>query len=127
MEKAFLRLEIKVMKLGDFEDVVYGALMIGHIRASSDSNVVHVDSDSRAERFVLEDDVTVDVVHHCLECRWRIGESEIHDRRLKKSVSGFERCLLFISFANAYIVVSPSNVKFCIDVCVTEVADEVRD
>ena len=74
---------------------------------------------------MLENDVVVDVVHHCLKCCWRIGESEVHDRRLEKSISGFKRCLLFISFANAYIVVPPSNIKFCVDVCVAEVTDKV--
>ncbi len=70
MEKALLRFEIEVMELGDFEDVVDGMLMIFHVCASGDPNVVHVDSDSRAEGFMLENDVAIDVVHHGLESCW---------------------------------------------------------
>ncbi len=127
MEEAFFRFEVEVVKLGDFEDVMYCALMVGHICTGGDSNVVHVDSDSRTKTFMFENDIAVNVIHHHLECRWRIGESEVHDRRLKKSVSGFECCLLFVSFPNAYIVVPPANIKFRVDVCVTEVTDEVHN
>ena len=101
--------------------------MVRYVCAGSDPNIVHVDSDSHAERFMFEDDVAIDVIHHRLECCWRIGESKVHDRRLKKSVSGFKRCLLFVSFANAYVVIPPANIELRVDVCVAEVADEVRN
>ena len=127
MEKAFFWFEVEVMKLGDFEDVVDGVSMIVHGRAGGDPNVVHVDSDSRAEGFMLENDVAIDVVHHGLEGRWRIGESKIHNRRFEKSISGFKCCFLFIPFADTYIVVPPSDVKLCVDVCVTEIADEIHN
>ncbi len=103
------------------------ASVIVHICLGGDSNVVHVNLDSCTERFMLENGVAIDEVHHSLEGRWRIGESKVHDRRFEKSISGFECSLLLISLTNAYIVVSPSNVKLCVDVHVTEVADEVRD
>ena len=127
MEEAFFRFEVEVVKLGDFEDVMYCALMVGHICTGGDSNVVHVNSDSRTERFVFEDGVVVNIVHHCLERCWRIGESEIHDRRFEKSISGFKRCLLFISFANTYVIIPPSNVKFCVYVCVAEITDKIHN
>ncbi len=70
MEKAFFGFEIEVVKLGDFEDVVDRVLMIVHVCMGGDSNVVHVDSNSCTEGFVLENGVTIDVVHHGLEGRW---------------------------------------------------------
>ena len=127
MEEAFLRFEIEIMKLSDFEDVVYGTLMIRQICTGSDPDVVHVDPDRCTQRLMFEDDVTVNVVHHRLKRCWRVGESEVHDSRFEKSVSGFKCCFLFISFVNAYVVVPPSNIKFRVNVCVAEVADEIRD
>src|SRR6266702_1927952 len=115
------------MELRDFKDVVYSTLMVGYICASGDPNVVHVNSASRSKTFMFEDDVTIDVVHHRLERCWRIGESKVHNCRFEESVSGFKGCLLLIPFTDSYIVVSPANVELRIDVCVTEVSDEVRD
>ena len=126
MEKAFFWFEVKVVKLGNFEDVVDCALMIVHVCAGGNSNVVHVNSDSCAEGFVLENDVAINVVHHGLEGRWRIGESEVHNRRFEKSISGFKCCFLLVSFADAYIVVPPSDVKLCVDMCVAEIVDKIR-
>src|SRR6266702_3306230 len=125
MEEALFRLEIEVVELGNFEDVVDCVAMIFDVCTRGNPNVVHINSDGRAERFVLEDHVTIYVVHHGLEGCWGIGESEIHDCRLEKSVSGFECGFLFVSFADAYIIVSPSDVKLCVYMCIAEVADEV--
>src|SRR6266702_3765472 len=127
MKEAFLRFKVEVMELGDFEDVVDCASVIIQVCMGGDSNVVHVDMDSRTEGLMLENDVVIDVVHHGLEGHWQVGECKVHDRRFEKSISGFKRCLLFVSFTNAYVVVPPSNVELCVDVCVTEIADEVRD
>src|SRR6266702_2074811 len=110
MEQAFLRFEVKVVELGNFEDVVNCVLMISHVGTSGDSDVVHVDSDGCTEWFVFENDVSVYVVHHGLEGRWRISESEVHDCRCEKSVSGFKCCFLLVSFTDANVVVPPSDV-----------------
>src|SRR6266702_547156 len=127
MEEAFLQFEVEVMKLGYLKDVVDRVPVIVQICLGRDSNVVHVDPNSCAKGFMFEDDVTVDVVHHGLEGRWRIGESEIHDRGFEKSISGFERCFLLVSLANAYIVVPPSNIELHIDVCIAEIVDKICD
>ena len=127
MEKTFLRFEIEVVQLGDFENIMDCALMIGHICTGGDSNVVHIDSNSRAEGFVFEDSVTVNVVHHSLEGCWRISESEIHDCRFEKPVSGFERCFPFISLADPDIVIPPSDVELRVNMRVAKIADEICD
>ncbi|SRR6266702_1410610 len=74
---------------------------------------------------MLEDNVVIDVVHHGLERCWRVGESEIHDCRFKKSVSRFKCRFWFISLTDAHIIVAPSDVEFGVYMCITEVSDEV--
>ncbi len=34
---------------------------------------------------------------------------------------------MFITFSDAYIVVSPSYIQFGVDMCVAQIADEVRN
>src|SRR6266571_2060484 len=95
--------------------------------AGGDTNIIHIDMDGGSERFMFENGVVVDVVHHGLERRWRIGKPKIHNRGFKKSISCFERGLLLVSFTNTYVIVSPSYVEFGIDICIAEIADEVCD
>src|SRR6266702_4749936 len=127
MEETFLRLKVEVMEMGHMENVRDCASMVIKIGAGGDTDVVHVDTDSGPQRFMFGDDFTVDVVHHGLEGRWRVCESEIHDCGFEKTVSGFECCLLFIAFTDADIVIPPSDIDLCVYVCVAEVADEIRD
>src|SRR6266702_861047 len=70
MEKTFLWFEVQVVELGDFEDVVYCTLVIVYVCAGGDADIVHVNSDSRPEWLVLENDVSIYVVHHGLEGCW---------------------------------------------------------
>ncbi len=70
MEKTFLRFEIEIMKLGNLEDVVDRMSMVIYVSAGGDSNVIHINSDGGTERFMLEDNIAIDVVHHGLECCW---------------------------------------------------------
>jgi|SRR6266702_5758802 len=127
MEKTFFWLEVKIMKLSNFEDIINGTPVVVEVGTSGDANVVHIDADCGAKGFVFEDNVPVDEVHHGLKGRWQISEPKIHDGWFKKSVSGFECCFLFVSFADSYVVVAPSNVKFGIYMCVAEILNEVRD
>ncbi|SRR6266702_1023134 len=115
------------MKLSDFEDIIDGQFVVFKIDTSGNPNIVHVDLDSCSLRFVFENYVPVYVVHHCLECCWQVGESEIHDCWFKKAISGFECHLLFVALLNTYIVVSPSDIKFCVYMCVAQVLDEISN
>src|SRR6266702_4829801 len=118
MEKALFRFEVEIMKLCDAENIVNGVLMVSEVGTGSNTNVVHVYADRRTERFVFENDVTVDKVHHSLKRRQRIGESKIHHCRFEKSISGFKRIFLLVSFVDPYVIVTPSYVEFGIDVCI---------
>src|SRR6266702_1922455 len=127
MEEALLRFEVQIVELRHLENIVDGTTMVVEISTGGDTDIIHVDANGGTERFVLEDGVTIDEVHHSLECRWRIGKSEIHDRGFEKAISGFKRSLRFVSFTDAYIVVSPADIELRIDVCVAEVANKVCD
>ncbi len=70
MEKTFFWFEVEVVELSNFEDVVDCVLVIAHVCAGGNSDIVHVDSDSCAEWFVFEDDIPIYVVHHGLEGCW---------------------------------------------------------
>ncbi|EGN91456.1 hypothetical protein SERLA73DRAFT_67371, partial [Serpula lacrymans var. lacrymans S7.3] len=50
------------------------------------------------------------VVHHGLEGRWRVGKSEKHDKGFKQAAIGPESGLVFVSFLDSDVVVSPSYV-----------------
>ncbi len=93
--------------------------VILEVGAIGDTDIIHVDADCCPQRLMFENDVLIDVVHHGLERRWQIGESKIHDCRFKKSVSGFKRRFLLVSFMDTYVIVPPSHVEFGVDVCVT--------
>src|SRR6266702_286420 len=101
--------------------------MVGEISVGGDADVGHVDADGGPKWFMLEDDVVVDVVHHGLEGRWRVCKSEIHNRGFEKTVSGFQCCFLLVTFVDAHIVIPPSDVELCINVCIAEVANEICD
>ena len=76
---------------------------------------------------MFEDDVTIDEVHHRLEGRWGVGETEIHYCRFEKPISGFKSCLVFVPVTNAYVVVPPSYVKFRVDMRVAQITYEIRN
>ncbi len=127
MKEAFLQFEVEVVKVHHFEDIVNCATVIIKISASCDTDIVHVYANSGTKWFVFEDNVTVYEVHHGLKGCWRIGKSEIHDCRFEEAVSGFERCLLFVSLTNAYVIIPPSDVELRVEMCIAEIADEIRD
>src|SRR6266702_4928106 len=115
------------MKLGNCKNIVNCASVVieGSVRGNSD--IVHIDTDCCSKGFMFENDILVDIVHHGLEHRWRVGESEIHDCWFEKSVSGLKRCCLLVSFTDPHVIISPSDVKLRVYVGVTEVSNEVCD
>ena len=127
MERAFFWFEVEVVIECDLEYVTNCGGMFFHVGACRDANVIHVYSYGSPLKFMLEDGVSEDIVHHGLEHRWGIGESKVHDCGFKETVPCLERCLSFVSFLNSYVVVSPLNIQFCVDVGITEVSYKVGD
>ncbi len=70
MECAFLWFEIKVMVLCNVKDIMNCQDMSCNVGLHGDSDIIHVDMDHHSELFMLENNITVDVVHHSLECGW---------------------------------------------------------
>jgi len=127
VKEAFFWFEIEVVELGNFEDIMNGMSVVIEGGASGNADVIHVNADCHSKGFMFEDDVAVYIVHHGLKRCWGVGESKIHDGGFEESVSGFECGFLLIPFVNPYIVITPSDVKLRVYVCVTEVSNEVHD
>ena len=72
-----------------------------------DQDVIHIDGQPVFAQFFCEYGV-----HHSLECSGGIRESEEHDSRFEQALIGDEGCLPFVSFFDAYVIVSPAYVEF---------------
>ncbi|KAG5353135.1 hypothetical protein C0989_009979 [Termitomyces sp. Mn162] len=81
----------------------------------------------RYTHYALCNEVPEDVIHHCLEGGWAVGESEEHNKRFKQSPVGLEGSLLFIFLLDMHIVVAPPDVQFSEVLHAPEVIDELRD
>ena len=68
-----------------------------------------------------------DVVHHSLEGGRTVGYSEEHYERFKEAVVGVEGCFPFISRLDAYVVETPSDIKFCEVLGSVELGDKFGD
>src|SRR6266702_164513 len=106
---------------------MYCVVVICQVGTCGDTDVVHVNSYCGPERFMFENDVTIDEVHHRLESCWGVGETEIHHGGFKESISGFKGCFVFVPFANTDVIVPPSYIKFCIDVGIAQIAYKIGD
>jgi hypothetical protein len=68
-----------------------------------------------------------DVVHEGLECGWQITEAEVHHRWLEQSTSCFEHGFVFVSFSDAYVVVSLADIELGEYDGSAKVANEISD
>ncbi len=127
MERAFLQLKVEVMVERNLKYVTNGCYVSFDISTCCNADVVHVYSYSSPLKFVFEDGVLEDIVHHGLKSCRRVGESEVHDCGFEETIPRFECCFPLVSFLDSYVVVSPSNIQLCVDVGITEVSYEVRD
>ena len=117
MEDAFFGFEIQVMVGCKLQNVSDGCHVSVHRSASGYSNIIHVDTDCSTKEFMLSYEGCENVVHHGLESCGGVCEAEKHDEGFVKSVACFERCFVLVAFFDTYVVVSPSNVQFSVDVC----------
>ncbi len=58
---------------------------------------------------------------------WGFRHVSVMSQVSKEKMKRVRIVTLFIPLTNSYIVVAPSDVEFCIYVCVTEISDEVRN
>ncbi|KAG5350870.1 hypothetical protein C0989_008950 [Termitomyces sp. Mn162] len=102
LELALLQFEVELVLAETFQDKVY-------------------------THYTLCNEVPEDVVHHCLEGGWAIGESKEHNKRFKQSLVGLEGGLPFVSLLDMHIVVAPPDVQFSEVLHTLEVVDELGD
>src|SRR5258708_40206751 len=72
-----------------------------------DGQVVHIDGKPSLCYLFAEYSV-----HHHLKGCWGVGEPKEHDRWFKESLRSKECRFRFVTWFDAYVVVSPSNVEF---------------
>jgi len=65
------------------------------------------------------------VVHKGLGCSRNIRKSHWHDQELEGAISCSEGCLPLLASCDANIVVASVEVKLSVDLCTTELVEEV--
>src|SRR3981189_1733339 len=75
-------------------------------RRRKDKNVVEIDGDD-----TLGDKVLEDLVHHRLEGRRAVGQSEVHHERFEQTAISSERRFPFIAFFYPHVVIPPADVE----------------
>ena len=76
---------------------------------------------------VCVDEVLEDGVHKGLEGCGSVAKAEGHDCGFKKALFALEGGFPFVALFDANVVVSPSDVEFCIVAGALEFVDEVGD
>ncbi|KAG6875211.1 hypothetical protein C0993_010336 [Termitomyces sp. T159_Od127] len=121
LKLALLWFEVELMLAEAFQDLMCNPVVLLKC-VSVDEDVVKIYA-----HYTLRDEVLEDVIHHCLESGWTVGESEEHDEGFKQSTIGPEGSLPLVSFLNAHIVVAPPDVQFGEVPHPPEVIDELGD
>src|SRR6266581_8363032 len=96
--------------------------MVCQIGTRSDTDVVHIDPYRSSKQLMFEDSVAINEIHHCLEGCRGIGKTEVHYRWFEEPISSFKGCFVFVAFTNTNIVISPSYVELCVNVCVAQIS-----
>ena len=72
-----------------------------------DAQIIHVDL-----KPFLQDHISEDMIHECLECWRSIAETEKLDCGFIEAEGSDECGLPLIFFSNANVVISPSDIEF---------------
>jgi len=128
-EGALLGFKVEVVFLQGVEDMVdmvsvsLLVLFFAFSRLSFRVNgqVVHVHRQPS-----LRDLSTEDHVHHHLEGSGGVSQPKEHNRRFEESFGSKERCLPFVAFFDADVVVSPSYIEFGEEGAPSKAVDSLR-
>ena len=80
-----------------------------------DTNIINIYLNGGASGFMLQGNISIDEVHHGLECGWGIGKAKTHHPWFKECVVCLKCHLLFVSFLDLNIVVSTANINFGVE------------
>src|SRR5882724_11233805 len=75
--------------------------------ATKNEDVIHVDDYN-----LFIDELSEDVIHHCLEYRRAVSETKEYDKRFEQALFCPKGCLPLVSIRDSHVVVSPSDVQF---------------
>src|SRR3981189_3752722 len=89
-------------------------------RCCKDKNVVEIDGDN-----TLGDKVFENLVHHRLEGRRAVGQSEVHHERFKQTAIRSKRRFPFIAFFYPHVVIPPADIELGEVLRAFESVDEV--
>src|SRR5258708_38911785 len=96
-------------------------LVIGE-GAGVDKDIIHI-----AYGLTIVDEISEDIIHHHLECRRGVTQSEEHDGWLKQSLVSLECSLPLIPFLDLHIVESPLAIEYSEELSVMEAGYDITD
>ncbi len=105
LELTLLRFEVQLVPTKPLQNPARYCLKF-HSGLSENEDVVHVDAYK-----AVPDQIREDVIHHRLEGRRTVRESEEHHQRLKHAPVCLERGLPLVSLSDPHIVVSPPHIQ----------------
>jgi hypothetical protein len=85
-------------------------------------DVVEID-----DKVTCVNEVGKDVVHKRLECSGGVAEAKGHNKGFEESEGAFESGFPFVAFANADVIIAPTDVKLGKVAGALEFIYEVRD
>ena len=66
------------------------------------------------------------MVHHCLKCTGRVGQIKEHNEGFEQPVFCLEGSFFLITVLDSNVIVPPTDIKFCEDVGVLYLTNQVR-
>src|ERR1700723_55100 len=72
----------------------------------------------------LINEISENGIHHFLKCHGRIAETKEHNRGFKQSTRANECCFPLIPLFNLDVIVTPTDVEFCIPVGTLQAIDK---
>jgi len=99
VKSALLSLEIEPMFVEDVQDLYYDCMVFLLSLATKDEDIIHVDDHN-----TFVDELSEDIIHHCLENCQTIGQTKEHDKRFKQVSVHPKGCLPLISVFDPHIL-----------------------
>ncbi|KDQ30026.1 hypothetical protein PLEOSDRAFT_1027867, partial [Pleurotus ostreatus PC15] len=121
LEFALVCSEEELVPLEDLQDTPEDPAML-FARLGVDQNVIQIDNDH-----TFRNELPEEVVHHGLEGRWAIRQSEEHYQRLEESTRSPERGLPLVALLDPDVVETPPDVELGEVASVPEFIHQVRD
>ena len=100
------------------KNITHHSYMSCHIGACGNTNIIHIDVNCHAQRFMFKDNM-IDVIHYHLEGGQQVCKAKVHGSWLIKAILSLKSGFVFIALSNMHIVISPTDIKFHVDVHIT--------